>query len=384
MFVACVPNSPKIPSKIKLPEFSEQSTLSIGRNTGANADHSDVGLQDVRISRKHVIVSWDNKLPITTCALKIVGVNGVYVNNSKYNPGAEIPIKFGDVVAFLKSDQDDQSLQYTFLEIPKPKPDSPIVKQTHSTGRRKRARSHLMEMRLEEALGCEICHEIIAKAHSLQCGHTFCVSCIKTWIEKKKKKATCPMCRAEAKIEELQPSLTLDRVVSLVVDGLDGSIQKEMEDRLKEAEGVTVALADRKRLTKLRGVKTERLRALDYSDGEDEDDDQEDDDEDADEYQDDESEGASESSLSDAEEVLQELQSEDPLQGKTINSIQIKRVTGGSRGRTIECSAGFCICPEILGNDLYWEVKCVDRQSRGFVETFMVLEHVVVSQEIFN
>ena len=55
---------------------------------------------------------------------------------------------------------------------------------------------------------CGICLETIFKnscgSVKLECGHSFCRSCINTWIIEKNCKSTCPMCRVQILPEELK------------------------------------------------------------------------------------------------------------------------------------------------------------------------------------
>ena len=48
----------------------------------------------------------------------------------------------------------------------------------------------------ETQLQCAVCSEVLVEATSVNCGHTFCHFCINEW---KKKKANCPVCRADIK-----------------------------------------------------------------------------------------------------------------------------------------------------------------------------------------
>ena len=48
----------------------------------------------------------------------------------------------------------------------------------------------------ETQLQCAVCSELFVEAVSVNCGHTFCHYCIYQW---KKKKANCPVCRADIK-----------------------------------------------------------------------------------------------------------------------------------------------------------------------------------------
>ncbi|KAJ2123840.1 E3 ubiquitin ligase [Coemansia sp. RSA 720] len=47
--------------------------------------------------------------------------------------------------------------------------------------------------RVREALQCSVCLEPFAQAHTLQCGHTFCLACLQQWLPGHRQ---CPTCRA--------------------------------------------------------------------------------------------------------------------------------------------------------------------------------------------
>ncbi len=52
---------------------------------------------------------------------------------------------------------------------------------------------------LVDEFSCAVCTELLAAAHSLACGHSFCFLCITRWFEARRAAgdaATCPTCRA--------------------------------------------------------------------------------------------------------------------------------------------------------------------------------------------
>ena len=57
----------------------------------------------------------------------------------------------------------------------------------------------------ETQLQCAVCSELFVEAVSVNCGHTFCHYCIYQW---KKKKANCPVCRAD--IKQIAPCKVLE------------------------------------------------------------------------------------------------------------------------------------------------------------------------------
>ena len=62
-------------------------------------------------------------------------------------------------------------------------------------------------------LQCTICQEVFVKSITINCGHTYCRYCIKTW---KKKNKTCPVCRSDIKIQI--PTRDLDNFISRFID----------------------------------------------------------------------------------------------------------------------------------------------------------------------
>jgi hypothetical protein len=52
----------------------------------------------------------------------------------------------------------------------------------------------LLQERLENCLKCPICVDIFHIPHTIQCGHTFCMSCLRSWLSQSK---SCPTCRAK-------------------------------------------------------------------------------------------------------------------------------------------------------------------------------------------
>ncbi|KAL3317858.1 E3 ubiquitin-protein ligase rnf8 [Cichlidogyrus casuarinus] len=72
---------------------------------------------------------------------------------------------------------------------------------------------------------CPICRNLLAKVHSLNCGHNFCYSCISGW---KNHSVKCPMCRENIKC--VAPSNNTDQFLQNIVlsygsDGMKRSYQ---------------------------------------------------------------------------------------------------------------------------------------------------------------
>ena len=72
---------------------------------------------------------------------------------------------------------------------------------------------------------CSVCNELLVKATGLQCGHIFCLNCVKKWRQSFKpmldsmlhvRKATCPICRTE--IMTQAPLKTVDSFLEKAVE----------------------------------------------------------------------------------------------------------------------------------------------------------------------
>lgn len=87
---------------------------------------------------------------------------------------------------------------------------------------------------LESELLCSVCRDWIVQASTLDCAHSFCGTCIDTWLVTQKK-FECPVCRHPIKREPV-PSRTLDTIVRKSVDRLPEPDQKEFAQRCKDAD----------------------------------------------------------------------------------------------------------------------------------------------------
>jgi len=81
----------------------------------------------------------------------------------------------------------------------------------------------------ETQLQCAVCSELYVEATSINCGHTFCNYCITEWM---KKKANCPVCRAD--IQQTAQCKVLDEYVDKVYDQFVGEGGKIQRQTLKE------------------------------------------------------------------------------------------------------------------------------------------------------
>jgi len=81
----------------------------------------------------------------------------------------------------------------------------------------------------ETQLQCAVCSELFVEATSINCGHTFCHYCINEW---KKKKANCPVCRAD--IKQTAACKVLDEYTDKLYDQFVAEGGKQQRKVLKE------------------------------------------------------------------------------------------------------------------------------------------------------
>merc|ERR1719261_2205058 len=84
-------------------------------------------------------------------------------------------------------------------------------------------RSALDVADIESELLCSICQDWVVHASTIECSHTFCWSCIDTWLLQKK--FECPVCR-QAVTREPVRSRALEAIIQKSVD-LKGEDAKE-------------------------------------------------------------------------------------------------------------------------------------------------------------
>ncbi|KAM4693112.1 E3 ubiquitin-protein ligase RNF8 [Discoglossus pictus] len=88
--------------------------------------------------------------------------------------------------------------------------------------------SHINDV-LDNELQCIICSEHFIEPVTLNCSHTFCSYCIKSW---RKRKNECPICRQEI-CSEIR-SLALDNCINSMVDQLSMEMKARREALIKE------------------------------------------------------------------------------------------------------------------------------------------------------
>jgi len=95
---------------------------------------------------------------------------------------------------------------------------------------------------LHSELLCSICQDWLVHAATLECSHTFCWSCIDTWLLQKK--FECPVCRQGVSREPV-PSRALDTIVQKSVARCVADQQSDHAQRVAQAD---CALEKRRRL----------------------------------------------------------------------------------------------------------------------------------------
>ncbi|CAH1105218.1 unnamed protein product [Psylliodes chrysocephalus] len=83
----------------------------------------------------------------------------------------------------------------------------------------------------QDDIRCSICSEILMKATTLNCSHSFCKYCIDRWTAKQ---SDCPICRS--KIIHQVPTLVLDNIIENIVHSLPKALQKHREKLMAERE----------------------------------------------------------------------------------------------------------------------------------------------------
>ncbi|KOC70100.1 E3 ubiquitin-protein ligase RNF8-A [Habropoda laboriosa] len=85
---------------------------------------------------------------------------------------------------------------------------------------------------MDEQLTCSICSELFVKATTLNCTHTFCQYCIKSWSKKRKE---CPVCRA--RVSAMNRSLVLDNFIESMLENLPTRFTDRRKETIKERQG---------------------------------------------------------------------------------------------------------------------------------------------------
>ncbi|KAM4771544.1 E3 ubiquitin-protein ligase RNF8 [Rhinophrynus dorsalis] len=100
--------------------------------------------------------------------------------------------------------------------------------------------SHMNDV-LDNELQCIICSEHFIEAVTLNCAHSFCSFCIKSW---RKRKEECPICRQA--ISSQTRSLVLDNCINSMVDKLSPEMKNRRAALILERKGEKTLLKQKK------------------------------------------------------------------------------------------------------------------------------------------
>lgn len=84
---------------------------------------------------------------------------------------------------------------------------------------------------MDEQLTCSICSELFVKAITLNCMHTFCQHCIKSWNKRKKE---CPVCRSS--VSSMNRSIVLDNFIESMLENLPTRFKERRKELLEERQ----------------------------------------------------------------------------------------------------------------------------------------------------
>merc|ERR1711920_136956 len=86
---------------------------------------------------------------------------------------------------------------------------------------------------LADELACTVCQDFVVHAATIECSHTFCWSCIDTWL--RQKRFECPVCRADVTREPVR-TRAVDALVMKAVNRLCDEKKEEYAERVAAAE----------------------------------------------------------------------------------------------------------------------------------------------------
>lgn len=106
-------------------------------------------------------------------------------------------------------------------------------KAAEAQRRRQASNNNLNIVDLHSELACSICQDWLVHAATIECSHTFCWSCIDTWLLQKK--FECPVCRHKVTREPVR-TRAVDTIVRKSVDRLTLEQKDEFSERVATAE----------------------------------------------------------------------------------------------------------------------------------------------------
>ncbi|XP_050522578.1 peroxisome biogenesis factor 10-like [Daktulosphaira vitifoliae] len=101
---------------------------------------------------------------------------------------------------------------------------------------------------LESDFQCSICNELMVKACTINCSHTFCEICLNTWF---KNSQVCPLCRTLVQTKAL--CLSLDNFITNICNLLGNAIKEHREKVQQEKLTVNVPRVEYTSQTARRG-----------------------------------------------------------------------------------------------------------------------------------
>lgn len=140
---------------------------------------------------------------------------------AKDGAGSAVPLSTCMIVEVMeeKPSQDIcvlDAIDLTKSPTPSPKPETTEVLEKFSDI-------------MDEQLTCSICAELFIRATTLNCTHTFCQFCIKSWIKKRRE---CPICRAC--ISSKNRSLVLDNFIEKMLENLPSHLREKRQEIIEE------------------------------------------------------------------------------------------------------------------------------------------------------
>lgn len=90
---------------------------------------------------------------------------------------------------------------------------------------------------MEDEFSCIICQELIIRATTLACSHSFCEFCLFSWL---KKRNSCPVCRCSVETQPIH-SIVLDNAISKMIESMDdeskGRRKVLLQERAEKSRG---------------------------------------------------------------------------------------------------------------------------------------------------
>lgn len=85
---------------------------------------------------------------------------------------------------------------------------------------------------------CAICHDVLAIPMTVECGHTYCFSCLYRWAKDLDQlNLNCPTCR-HSLVSKPVMNLALKKQIEQLISVLPDAESMEIATRLDEAEGL--------------------------------------------------------------------------------------------------------------------------------------------------